>query len=310
MNLDISPITVVVILVGLLIALTRPPVQVLENTKTSFIFRLRITFLGIIAAFFMGAGFYYVGLASVTLSSSVTLTCDRPSLSNHNPSEPSSITRTTSPRCNLREFNLLGLVNTSTSFHDLQGATIATVDLEADDNPEPMLQIMLQRADSSLPFGEYIKHFKNQTSYLEDLVTQINDFVDHPFIPSLKVQDDIRTIDYLIVGLGTGFWLLSFLIIALPPVTTCRFDAIAQRFTLERRSCFNLVRLKTIQQPISNITEVTIEYGNHLELVTSRIVLTLKSGETLALTSCFDSQGGKNNIVVAINQFLKHQPIH
>ena len=214
MNLDFSSISVGVlsiisfgvVIVGAIVCLICSPVQFLENTQTRLIFQIRPIILLPFSAFLVGIGVFVIGVGVVSAAPVVTLTCDRPALiATPIALAPSIDSANASLDCELKEFSLLGIMNNLTSFSDLQGATIESVTSDSDRDFDPALQIMLMRSDSVIPFGKFVFHLEKNVSHLEQLVAQINTFIDTPLIPSLVVQDENRSAIYLIVGIGACF---------------------------------------------------------------------------------------------------------
>ena len=315
MNLDFSTISLEVVLLisfgvvifSVIVCLTRSPIQFLENTQTKLVFRIRPIILLPFAACLVGIGIFFIGVGLVTASPVVTLTCDRPALTaSPVPLDPSISSSSGPLDCELKECSLLGSVTTLTSFSDLQGATIESVISDSARDIEPALQIMLMRSDTVIPFGQFVFHLKQDASHLEQLVAQINTFVDTPLISSLTVQDENRSAIYLIVGIGVCFWLLSVVLINVFPTTICQFDRDSLQFTLERYRYFGRILSTRIQHSIRHISKAEVEHsGDGAGIMTSRIILHLESAQTLALTPYSDSLGGKHNAVTTINQFLK-----
>lgn len=96
---------------------------------------------------------------------------------------------------------------------------------------------------------------------------------------------------------------LSFLIMALSPLITCRFDKESNRMTIKRQTLFGK---KTFKHLINEISDVNVEHSStDDEGSFYRVTLTLSSGDNIPLTRSYTSDfEEQQRIAELINNFL------
>ncbi len=132
------------------------------------------------------------GLMMIGLVNTVTLSCER--------------VGQTQGICNLQESSLLGSSFQEIPLQSLQGAQIIKQNIEdlAEDSDYSAFYVALltEKGRVFLPFYRLDHH------YAQDIVAQINDFVENPDNTALEIDEDYRWSAYLwgvtLLGLGGG----------------------------------------------------------------------------------------------------------
>lgn len=133
------------------------------------------------------------GLMMIGFVSTVTLTCERTEQSQGN--------------CDLEESGLLGSSFTEIPIESLQGAQIIKKNIEdlADSDYSAFyVALLTENGRVFLPFYRLDHH------YAQDVVAQINDFIDNPETLVLEIDEDSRSSAYLwgamLLGVGGGLF--------------------------------------------------------------------------------------------------------
>jgi hypothetical protein len=162
--------------------------------------------------------------------------------------------------------------------------------------------VLLQTIEGNVPFTEY--YFGNKYNYEErqELISQINAFIENPSQTSLRVQQDDRLFGFVGFCISGFFFFPSLLIMALSPVITCTFDKELDRMTIKRQRWFGE---KILEHSINEISDVNVEDSSTDDGWVYRVTLTLSSGENVSLTRSYTSGfEEKQYIAKLIKSFL------
>lgn len=278
-------------------AFTRPSVKVLEQTSNKLVFRLRPTFAWGVEGFLSGIGLLFLVLV-LNFTPITTLTCDRST------TDIATLQNTSnSAICELVGVNWLGLEKSKTLISGLQQA-IEETKADKDENGKISYRygVLLQTIEGNVPFTEY--YFGNEYNYEErqELISQINAFIENPSQTSLTVQQDDRLTGFVGLCISGFFFFLSLLIMALCPVITCSFDKELDRMTIKRQRWFGE---KILEYSINEISDVKVEDSSTDDGSVYRVTLTLSSGENVSPTRSYTSGfEEKQYIAKLIKSFL------
>lgn len=133
------------------------------------------------------------GLMMIGFVSTVNLTCER--------------TEEALGKCDLEESGLLGSTSREIPIQSLQGAQIIKKNIEdlADSDYSAFyVALLTENGRVFLPFYRLDHH------YAQDMVAEINDFVDHPENTVLEIDEDYRWSAYIwgltLLGVGGGLF--------------------------------------------------------------------------------------------------------
>ncbi|MGL4622289.1 MAG: hypothetical protein ACRCZS_25065 [Chroococcidiopsis sp.] len=283
---------------GVLFAITRPTVKILEQLPNKLAFRIRPTFFWGIEVFFAGIGLLLL-LFTLTFTPVTTLTCNRTA-----PLQLSPITLQDAPAsamCELVRINWFGGEKSKTFISGLQGATEETK-IKKDDNgiTTSVYRVVLHTNRDNVPFTEKYTAYDNENR--QTLISQINTFVENPLQASLTVQEDDRLIGYGVFGIAGFFILVSLVIIAVIPAITYTFDKNINSVIVKQQSWF---RAQVSQHSLNEILNAQVEYNSSDQGLAFRVALSLISGKSLPLTSYYTSGSEEKKYLAAlITSFL------
>lgn len=284
---------------GVLFAITRPTVKILEQLPNKLSFRIRPTFFWGIGIFIAGIGLPSLIFTLTIITPVTTLTCERTALS-----QLSSTTLQDAPAsamCELVGINWFGGEKSKTFISGLRGATEETkIKKDDDGKTTSVYRVVLHTNRGNVPFVEEYTAYNNENR--QKLIYQIDAFVENPLQASLTVQQDDRLIGYVVVGVAGLFVLVSLALLAVIPAITCTFDKDTNSAIVKQQSWFCT---QVSQHSLNKILAAQVEHNSSNEGLAFRVALTLISGKSLPLTSHYTSGSeDKKYLAALITGFL------
>jgi hypothetical protein len=251
--------------------------RVVRQTSTRLTLRLVPWLLWLVGGIFTGVG----STVGVAVGGETVLRCDR-----------------TSPpaQCQLSSFNLLGhRRDQAFDIASLQGAEVQT---SYNSDGDTTYRVVILTGQGPIPFTE---SYSSGLANYRQQASEINQFVQMPTTPSLHLHQSNAWFG-LIFLIGFGGVGLAIVLFG-GKVMTCDFDKSMGQLTLTQRG---LLGAKTIQHPLHHLSGLRLEQSRGSKGgYTYRLALLLKSGETLPLTSYYDSgRRGKEKMAEQVCNFL------
>ncbi|MBD2257039.1 tetratricopeptide repeat protein [Pseudanabaena sp. FACHB-2040] len=249
--------------------------RVVRQTSTQLTLRLVPWLLWLMGGIFTGAGL----MVWLALGGETVFEC----------------TRTAPAQCELTQSNPLGSRSRTFSLAGLQQAEVET---HRNSDGDHTYRVVLTTDQGVVPLTNA---YSSGNGFHQNRAAQINQFIQSPAAASLRIHQDDRWIGLLFLVLFSGTGLALMLVVG--KVVTCDFDKSMGQLTFTKRG---LLGAETVQHPLHHLVSVTLQRssgskgGN-----TYRLALGLKTGETLPLTSYYDSgKRDKEKTANAIRSFL------
>ena len=257
------------------------PMHVIQETKTNLFLQLRPW-----SSWCFGATFALAGLAMTVLGSQLyTFRCDR--------------TESTMPVCQLSSDGLLGTTEQIVPLDTIQGTRIDTlIDVES-----TTYQLYLITDDGEIAV---IPMRTSNYGNLQQLASQIDEFLNDPQATTLLIQEDYRGMGIVFGGLFVVAGLA--VVVLFGSVITCSIDKSLGTLVLESN---RLGHRSRNEYALRDLYGVAVEFHRaNRGGRTYRVALVMQSGDRVPLTAYYSSGlNKKQQTADRICAFLNLKPI-
>ncbi|MBD0335605.1 MAG: hypothetical protein ICV62_08955, partial [Cyanobacteria bacterium Co-bin13] len=203
--------------------------------------------------------------------------------------------RTAAAQCELVQSSPLGSRSRTFPIASLQQAGVET---HRNSDGDYTYRVVLTTDQGLVPLTNA---YSSGNGFHQNRAAQINQFIQTPTASSLRIHQDDRWLGLLFLLLFSGSGIALTLFVG--KVVTCDFDKGMGQLTFTQRG---LLKTETIRHPLHHLVGVTLQRSSGSKGgYTYRVAMVLKSGETLPLTSYYDSgKRDKEKTADTIRSFL------
>lgn len=189
-----------------------------------------------------------------------------------------------------------------TTTHQFSIASLreATLDIDFDDG-DTLYRVLLVTDEETLPLSSL---YTSNGGGQRRRVNQINQFLQTPTDPSLRLRQDTRWLGLVFLG---AFGFGGLLLLLSNRTIDCTFDKDTNQFSLR---LWGLRGATTHQHPLSNLLGMRVEQSTDKDTDTSRLTVVLKTGEAIPLsivyTGTFEAHA---SLARQVQEFLRLPPL-
>lgn len=202
--------------------------------------------------------------------------------------------------CQLTRWNWRGYQTQYLPLSDLIAAKV-TKSAQSDETGAYFHYVVLQLKDRQIPLSISTVGADSYKEYLDEVATQIDEFISRDRIGRLDVRIGVTTFVMLLSVSWFAFALIVAIGVSSESFSTCIFDRDLGYLTISRRRCLKLQCVE--KYPLNEIVAVELETFVGDEDKASRVLVKLRSGVLVPLTQ--DSYADDyHQTIWSIEQFL------